>query len=228
MPPFNPLGVLLEVRDGPPLDIEKHRIVSGVVTQEGLEVAVELADTGHERGEVVLDLREHEMDPRRALVGLGTGEQVGKIGQPIADRVEDGRLQADRTAELVVGVEHAADRRLTATGQRPLEVLAFEVLRRRVRGRVVLRRLQQPPSGELMQHPLEGAVVGGLVPADRVDGTSYLIDVERRSRHGRLLEGRHHRGVQITAVGRREPEQVSIEAPPDPSMLHAQHATRRV
>ncbi len=62
MPAFHPLCVLLQVHDRASLHLQEHAVIGGVIPQQRLQVPVELADTGYQRREVVLDLCEHEVD----------------------------------------------------------------------------------------------------------------------------------------------------------------------
>jgi hypothetical protein len=226
MPTFDALCVLLEIGDRPPLDFEEHLVVGRILTEQRLQMAVELTNAGDQRREVVLDLGEHEVHSCGALDAIGAFEQVGEFGESITDRVEDRRLEADRAAQLRVRVHDAADCGLAAPRERPLEVLAFEVFRRRVGRGVVLGRLEELPIRELAERAVEGEVVGRLVPADGGQRTPHLSDVQCRRGDSRILERRHQRRVQLPALGRREPEEVGIDAPPHPLVLHAVNPTQ--
>jgi hypothetical protein len=124
----------------------------------------ELADAGDEGGVVAFDLG--ELDVEAAVLGRGarSGGQGGQIGETVTDGIEHGRLQPDGMLQRVEGLEHAAHRRLAPRGERPLQVLALELLGRDVVGRVVLAGLEQVPAGEGGQRPLERVVVNRLVP----------------------------------------------------------------
>lgn len=93
---------------------------------------------------MALDLGQADVDAPLGSRGRGA-EQLGQVGQAVADGVEHGRLKADGVAQGVEGVQQPANGRLAPAGQRPLEILALELLGRGVVGTVVLGRLQQPP-----------------------------------------------------------------------------------
>ena len=114
MPALDALDVLLEVGDGAALDVGEDGVVGGVLAQQPLEVGVELADAGDEGGEVALDLGQLDVDAGGGVGGGRLGEQLGELGEAVADGVEHRGLQPDGVAQLVEGVQHPGDRRLAA------------------------------------------------------------------------------------------------------------------
>ena len=102
-----------------------------------------------------------------------------QLTQPVTDSVEDRRLQPYRVLEAVEGVEEAAYSCLTLGRQRPLEVLPLELLGGGVHGAVVLGGVEQAPSDQGGQGPLERGVVYPLLPPHRAQGPPHLVEVER-------------------------------------------------
>jgi hypothetical protein len=179
-------------------------------------VAVELAHAHDERVEVTLDLGELHVDAgRRAGVG-GIGEQLGELGETVADGVEHGRLQADRMAQRLEREEHPADRGLAPSRERPLQVLALELLWRGVVAGVVLRDVEVPPLDEGCERPDEHGLIDRLVPPRTVERAAHLVDVERRGDDGGVLERGHQRDVKFVQRARREPEEVPVDPSPRP------------
>ena len=158
---------------------------------------VELPHTDQQGRVVALDLGQAEVDPGIEGVGGRLIEEVGQLAQPVTDSVEDRRLQPYRVLEAVEGVEEAADSCLTLGRQRPLEVLPLEFLRGGVHGAVVLGGVEQAPSDQGGQSPLERGVVRPLLPPHRAQGPPHLVEVECRGDHRCLVEGGHEADVQI-------------------------------
>jgi hypothetical protein len=168
-------------------------------------MAVELPHARHQRGEVALDLGQPDVDPRvRPGVSRG-GEEVGQLGQPVPDGVEDRRLEPHGMAQCVEGVQQAGYGRLAPGGERPLQVLALELLGRGVPGAVVLRDLQQPPTDQRVEGPVDRLVRHRLVPARPDERGPYLLQVEGRRQHGGVLESGHQGDVEVPQVRGREP-----------------------
>ncbi len=74
-----------------------------------------------------------------------------------------------------------------------------------------------------MQHLIRDRVV----PPVFAEGAPNLVKPERRRQHRCLLEGEHDRKMQILKLGRREAEQVRVNASPEPP-FHACESTTRL
>ena len=148
----------------------------------------------------------------------GAADRLGYTQSAISQQVAAlERIVGQRLVERPGGPRPV---RLTAAGERPLEILAFEVLRCRVCGGVVVRGFEQPPIGELVERLIDRRVVGRLVPPDLGERPSDLVDVECRRQDGGGFERRHQGDVEVVLGRRRETEELGVEAPPDPSFRH--------
>ncbi len=126
MAAFDALDVLLQVGDGAALDVGEYLVLVPVLAQQPLQVPVELANADDQPGQMPLDLGELDMD-----AGIDRGGRratARELAQVVADGVEHRRLQTDRLAQRVQGVQLTRDRRLAAAGERPPQILALELL----------------------------------------------------------------------------------------------------
>jgi hypothetical protein len=190
-----------------------------------LQLTVELADAGHEPGQVGLDLGQAEVG-----LGIGVGRRLGfqerrDLHQAVADGVEHGRLQADCVAERVQCGQHPGHGRFPLRRQRPLQVASLELLGRGVCGRVILGDLEQPPTHQRVQRGDQLVFADHLIPPDSPQRTLHALDVEDGCEHGGALERAHHRDMQIAPVGSGEAEEVGVEVTPG-SESHETDATQ--
>ena len=67
----DPVDVLTQVDDRAALHVQEDLVVGGVVTQQALQLAVELADADDERIRIALDLGELDVDARGSSSVVG-------------------------------------------------------------------------------------------------------------------------------------------------------------
>ncbi len=115
----------LQVGDGRRFHVVERREIGPVGTQQPLQFTDELLGVGPQRLQMRLELGEGAED---AAVSPGL-KLVYQVTEPVADGVEHRGLQRAGGREQLHRVGDARERRLTALGQRVLQIAALVLAR---------------------------------------------------------------------------------------------------